>query len=526
MFTVTLKFLTPAIKNKSILLSTQVLASDLLKRYEVQLSMPCAGNHSCGKCKVMITGCISAITAEEACFLTPEEISQNIRLACFTKILGDSTIYIPECTSFIQKNFTAITKENSQKNRNGHFIVADIGTTTIVSYLYQITDNITLLSSLGELNEQRTYGADVISRIQYCNQYHTNQLHDLLIQQLENMFAKNLEEASLHPSDIDTITLTGNTTMLYFFAGYHPKSLAISPYYAKHLFHETRKADEFFPAYINSELYLPPCISAFVGADLVCSVLASDLISTEASSLLVDIGTNGEMALWHQGTLFTCSVAAGPAFEGSGISNGMTASSGAIDDLFLSNGVIRYHTIHNTNAIGICGSGVICAIALFLDAGILDETGLIQEKGHRYHKYIFKDANGLSIQLGDSKIFLTQQDIRQVQLAKSAIHAGILTLIKECNITIDQIKHFYLCGGFGSCLNIQQAERIGLIPFSLSKQIHFIGNGAGKGAILLTQNISLQLQAKNIAQDAKHISLASNEYFMEQYMEQMMFPTL
>jgi uncharacterized 2Fe-2S/4Fe-4S cluster protein (DUF4445 family) len=220
-----------------------------------------------------------------------------------------------------------------------------------------------------------------------------------------------------------------------------------------------------FPSFNGStEIYFPPCISAYIGADITCSILASALQSNTDNALLVDIGTNGEMAYSANGKIVCCSSAAGPAFEGAGLSMGMTASAGAISDVVINSTTVEYKTIADEKPAGICGSGVIAGVSEMLRVGILDSSGKIMSDGHRFPSLITSRNGQPAFLIGSSNIVLTQQDIRSIQLAKSAIAAGIDALLHECKASIAMVDRFVLCGGFGSSLNKAQAAAIGLYP--------------------------------------------------------------
>ena len=240
---------------------------------------------------------------------------------------------------------------------------------------------------------------------------------------------------------LDALVLTGNTTMLYLLTGRNPEPLSHAPFVADCLFDMESRV-------LERNAYLPPCMNAFVGADISCAVLAAGQCDKDAVSLLVDIGTNGEIALWKDGTLYVASTAAGPAFEGAGISCGCASLRGAIDRVWLQDGQLRAHTIGEQRAVGICGSGLIDAVAMLLEKGEIDETGATESE---------------RLELRDG-IALLPKDIRAVQLAKAAIAAGIETLMQSAGVGPEHIETLYIAGGFGSHLDVRSAAAIGLFP--------------------------------------------------------------
>ncbi|MEG1442547.1 MAG: ASKHA domain-containing protein, partial [Oscillospiraceae bacterium] len=256
----------------------------------------------------------------------------------------------------------------------------------------------------------------------------------------------------------------------------------------------------------HGKTYLPRCISAYVGGDITTAILASGMLNTK-TSFLVDIGTNGEMALWHNGELVCCSTAAGPAFEGAGISMGTLAISGAINKVYIDEDKIKYTTIDNEKPIGICGTGLIDAIACMVSSGILEESGYLEE----------------SFKIGDSGISISSSDVREVQLAKSAIRAGIDTLLDSCKISYDDIENFYIAGGFGSYIDKNSAAEIGLIPTEILDKVKIMGNGAGSGAIMILLSNANLSESERIAKMAQTIELSNSPIFMEKYIDAMMF---
>ncbi len=493
--------------------SGKTLLSELINKFSIP--MPCGGNHTCGKCKVKAKGALSEISDDEKKALTIPEILNQTRLSCATFALGDCEI---EITSS-KRDHSAVLLQGEQVvlSNDGYAIAVDIGTTTIAVYLYKDGKP---LSSIGEQNNQAQFGADVITRI---GANALGRIHNVIVSQLSQMFEKVMK-GNATANQINQIVITGNTTMLHFLMEYDPSTIAVYPFTPHSLFDIQTPASTFFSDYDNAMLYLPPCISSYVGADMVCSIITSKMChNKDKTTILADIGTNGEMALQHQGKLYTCSTAAGPALEGATIKMGMVASKGAIDKVFLSDdGNIETHVIGEAKATGICGSGLISLMALLVKINLIDETGMIDDECVKYAYLTGEDEEGSFIQIGDSGVVLTQRDIRQFQLAKSAICAGIFTLLNECDIKADEVSEFYICGGFGSYINPTDAAMIGLIPRELHDKVKSMGNAAGMGAAMLFSDEEKE-KARKLATDATTIELSMSPYFMEQYVEQMRF---
>lgn len=493
------------------------LVSDILKDAGAAFSMPCGGNHRCGKCIVEIEGSVSAMDEKEKKLLKNEG-SEKKRLACFTKVLGDCIITLPQKDSnaaveIEKKDLKAVQDEKCA-------LVFDIGTTTVAGSVYGL-EPFRLLCSLGELNAQRPFGGDVVSRIDYCCTNGTENITSVIRKQLSRMAQELCLKASVQENNIMRIAVTGNTTMLHIFAGLNPDTMAASPFTPRSLFGCCEPAVKYFSGFEEALIVFPPCIGPFLGADIVCAIAASAMTEKNENSFIADIGTNGEMALFTNGRLCCCSTAAGPAFEGAGIEMGMPACDGAVDKFYLEDGQIKYRTIGEKEPTGICGTGLISAAALMLKTGIMDETGYICEEGHPFTELVDYDDAGISfVKFGPVKI--TQRDIRQLQLAKGAISAGIQTLMKECSVKAEEISSFYLCGGFGSYINPEDAAAIGLIPDSFKNVTHSLGNAAAKGAAIAAEHAGAE-SLKKLALSAEEIPLAENAFFMEKYIDAMNF---
>ena len=384
----------------------------------------------------------------------------------------------------IKRNFE---KNPITSNRDCYGLALDIGTTTIAAYLYKLPE----CERVGEIcipNSQIRYGGDVISRIEHSNAGGLRQLKDAVWNQIAAIEKHWGQE-------IDTYVITANTTMLHFLAGLDPRGIAVAPFTPQSLFGEWRE-----------NVYFPRCISSYIGADITTGILASNMCN-EKTSFLVDIGTNGEMALWNGEKLTCCSTAAGPAFEGANITNGCPAVSGAINKVYVENGEAHCTTIDGADPIGVCGTGLIDAVACMLELGVIDDAGYMDE----------------DFEIGNSGVHITAQDIRQVQLAKSAVRAGIDTLLEQQNVTYGDIENFYIAGGFGSYIDKVSAAKIGLIPTGVLDKVVVVGNAAGAGASMILQSRECLEEAERIALCAEAIELSANPAFMEKYINNIMF---
>jgi uncharacterized 2Fe-2S/4Fe-4S cluster protein (DUF4445 family) len=376
----------------------------------------------------------------------------------------------------------------------------DIGTTTLALKLYDLSSG-TALGEAAMLNPQTSVAADVMGRISAAMDGQLEKMRQQIVDAIASLLTAACKSAGQPETSVDKLVLTGNTTMLYLLTGRDPECLSHAPFKADTLFGN-------WDTVLGRDTYLPSCMNAFVGADITCAVLASGMTESSATSLLCDIGTNGEIALWKDGRLYVTSTAAGPAFEGAGISCGCSSIQGAIDKVRVENGAICAHTIGEVPAVGICGSGLIDAIAAFLAIEEIDETGAIE-------------SDDLPLRDG---VALQSRDVRAVQLAKAAIAAGIETLMESAGTSCDEIETLYIAGGFGSHLNVASAAAIGLIPGELAGKVKVIGNASLSGSIRLLLNRGSVAAAEAIAGNSSHVNLGGNPRFNEHYMDQMFFP--
>lgn len=501
---------------QTLVVSPPVRMDYIIRQAGFSFSMPCGGNHTCGKCQVRAWGQLSPRSPEEL-RLSPND--PTLRLACCTLILGDAEIELsPTTPTDVLLNSQPLRQ--SQGEAVGFAV--DIGTTTVAVYLYELSSG-TQLTQEGELNRQSVFGADVIARIDAARQQ-PDLLQRCIIDQLTDLFQRCLHRCGCSPAQVQRLVITGNTTMLHFLTGKDASGIAASPFVPESLFGLVMDAGELFPVLAGARLFLPPCISAYVGADIVCALLSSHLIQRYSNALLIDVGTNGEMALWTRGTLSCCSTAAGPAFEGAGLSHGMTAAPGAITHVSLDGDNLCCHTLNDAAPLGLCGTGALSALAFLLDQEILDQTGRLLTEGHSFSHLVEDSAEGRQFHLVPHCVALTQADIRQLQLAKAALSAGAATLFHQLDLTPQQLDALVLCGGFGCRLDPREAQRIGMLPPIPTNRILTAGNASGQGAIQLLLHPEEEAYASQLAQMAETLDLSSSPWFMDQYVESMYFP--
>ncbi len=409
-------------------------------------------------------------------------------------------------------------------------VAVDIGTTTVAAYLLELNSG-RRVAVRSFLNPQKTFGADVISRIKHTNDNDKGleELHLLITGKLNACIKELCREADISNRDVYAITFAGNTTMLHFLLKVPAKNIAAAPFIPAITSMLKINAKE-----LNFEINpfgiacILPSVSAYIGSDTVGAVLSTGMYRQAEMSLMIDIGTNGEIVLGNRDRLYACSSAAGPAFEGANIRNGMGSVSGAINSITLEAGV-KYTTIGNVRPVGICGTGIVDGVAQLLKAGIIDETGRLDTGWEPDSEQLaglaenITTIEGMNIFVLEEDIVISQKDIRELQNAKAAIAAGIHILVKQAGISFSDIENVYLAGGFGTYINTDSAIQIGLIPAELKGKIQSVGNAAGQGAIealLSTESFS---DAGVISKKVKYIELSASKEFNDCYVDCMMF---
>ncbi|MBQ9805569.1 MAG: DUF4445 domain-containing protein [Clostridia bacterium] len=467
---------------------------------------PCGGHGRCGKCKVKARGALSPFTDAEKTLLSAEELARGVRLSCLTRALGDCEIETADSAKGERIVTDGVLPAFAIRPAfAGYGVAIDVGTTTLAARLYDTAGN--LLAEASRLNPQQVWGADVISRIEAALSGKARELSKAIRSALNGIITELTDIANIPTNTVDGVVITGNTVMLSLLTGENVEPFSHAPFGAKRLFGEFVSAAslELSNLQADTQVYFPPCISAFVGADAICAILATRLCDGD-TAMLADIGTNGEIAMWHNGKLFVCATAAGPAFEGVGISMGMRGAEGAIDKVTVENDVLKAHVIGGSVPVGICGSGLVDAVACMLDLELLDESGYLEED-----KFLIQ-----------ASVYLTPKDIRMLQLAKSAICAGVVTLIKRMGADASDVATLFIAGGFGNYLDRESAARIGLIPRALTEKTQAVGNAALGGAVMLLLNQEACEKAEALARSAVVVDLSTDPVFSEQYMSGMM----
>lgn len=416
----------------------------------------------------------------------------------------------------------------------------DIGTTTVVAYLVDLADGKPVGTGSAP-NPQGAHGADVVSRVEYADTEVAGlqTLREEAVDVVNRVIAEACDEAGgVRRDDVYEVTVVGNTCMTHLFLGLTPHYVARAPYIPvvdEPLCLSPQETGlDISP---RAEVHTLPNIAGWVGADTVGGLLATRLAESPGPTVAIDIGTNGEVMLWSGKETLVCSTAAGPAFEGAQILHGMRAAAGAVERVRVTEEGLAVDTIRSAPAVGICGSGLLDALAVLLDLGVVDSSGKMVDPpaaatlpGHAQSRlagegndrhFVLVPAEGTGT---GAPIVLTQRDVRQLQLAKGAVRAGLQVLLEEAALQPADLERILLAGAFGSYIDRRSAVRVGLVPPLPLAQIMPVGNAAGAGAVLALVSRRERDAASRIAREARHVELSSRPDFQMQFMETMLFP--
>lgn len=441
------------------------------------LSAPCGGKGLCGKCRVRAWGALRSLSQGGVLIAAGEEIP-----AC-------QYAPVDECRVLPVKGggelISLSTMEAIPTGGKGLGAAVDIGTTTIAMLLYELETGCPLAEERA-MNIQRAYGADVLSRITAAKERGLEALCDPLQTQLSALLHSLCKKAGRSPEELKRLVLCGNTVMQHFAAALDPASIALPPFSPLCLFEEGSAGEREERLLPGAEIFYCPCVSGYVGGDLVSGLSAELDLKKGKTILYMDIGTNGELALGNDEGFLCCATAAGPAFEGAELSCGMNGGDGAIDRVYADGDDIALHVIGGGKANGICGSGVIDAVAVLLELGVIKRSGRFEKAARLPEKLAARliNVDGRSAFLLAEGVYLSIDDIRAFQLAKAAIRSGAELLLSRRGKTAADVDELIIAGGFGAGIDIEKAKRTGLLPPVPIERIRAAGNAALKGAAL------------------------------------------
>lgn len=474
---------------------------DVLFEYGVEF--PCGGEGSCGNCRVKILQGKLAVNDVQERFFSSEELAGGWRLACQCRVWEPLTLEIARW----EMQILADEEGFQTAGRSGYAVAIDLGTTTLVAQLLDLaTGNV--VGTRTDLNPQAQYGSDIMSRVEFgTNDDGAEKLRALIRATLLKMIRDLVQDVTITKAPLQEVLIAGNTVMHHLFCGRDVTPLSRAPFETEAGAEFTAAANEIgwdLPG--NPEVRFLPCIGGFVGSDILAGIIATGLATETDLTALIDLGTNGEVLIGNRRKILCASTAAGPAFEGAKISQGMRATTGAISRVNLEDGQFITHVIGGSRATGICGSGLVDAVACALESGMIDSSGRILTESGKIH---IRD-----------NVFLNQQDIRELQLAKAAIAAGLEILLRRFSATFNDLKKLYIGGAFGNYINIKSARRIGLISNTFENVIP-AGNTslAGTRQMIVNNDIFGGFREK-----ITHISLGTDPEFMDRFVENMRFP--
>ena len=542
---------------------------------------PCGGKGTCGKCRVTIVNDKNGKNDKIGTEITRRQV-----LACQTEYEEGMTIILPDQYSendmaivdtvinpaTVSGKMTENAQEACDNGKEELATACDIGTTTVACHLLSLKTGRALVTTAYP-NIQRSYGADVISRIEAAKSDKLEEMRAAITGQIQQMINECLSRCGRKNGRIRKLVIAGNTVMCHLFTGLSPESIGRAPFMPQEYFGRNYKGEELGFANVD-DIYIMPAVSGYVGGDITSDMLYIDMYKTtaciqntgvsksdttgqdiltanelqqnrlehdkqdtgklvqrEKERLILDIGTNGEMVLGKSNDYTCCATAAGPAFEGAEIELGMSAVSGAISRVWVENDQIQVEVIgadrekgQEATAKGICGSGLIDALCVFLSLGLIDETGRIKthrQVSYKYHRYLGDDEEENECIFLTDEVYITQDDIRKLQLAKGAVAAGIAVLMRARGLKCDDIGQVFIAGGFGSVLDKHSAAGIGMIPAELVDRTVAIGNAAAGGAMIAATNPNAEKRLDEIAKSMKYIELSSDKNFSDEYIRQM-----
>ena len=480
--------------------------------FEHGVEFPCGGKGRCKGCRVRVTRGTLPVGDRDTSVLTAQELAAGWRLACCSRADSDLVLDIGQWEETILADNSSFTFTSHE----GLGIAIDLGTTTLVA---QLVDRQTgrVLAVESALNPQAAHGADVMSRVQFAADLAGRQtLTDLIRSALGGMIQRLLASVPAspgqsRPADLRRVIIVGNTVMHHLFCGLDIAPLSAVPFETEHGGLQTFTAHELGWAIAGDpRVDFLPSLGSFVGSDILAGILATRLHESDALVGLVDLGTNGEIVIGNRERMLCASTAAGPAFEGARITMGMRAATGAISEVRANGESVICHVIGDVPPRGICGSGLVDAVAAGLDVGIIQATG--------------RFAGGLKEFILAEPVRLKQCDIRELQLAKAAIAAGIRMLVEQWGATPDQLTALYIAGAFGNYINLTSARRIGLLEWP-ANILQVAGNTALLGAkIALFQADGETSEHADLRRRVEHVPLASDAKFMDEYVGAMTFP--
>jgi uncharacterized 2Fe-2S/4Fe-4S cluster protein (DUF4445 family) len=516
----------------------------------ILLEQPCGGLSRCGRCRVRVAGGVVAPSDADRDVLGPDELEDGWRLACALTVSETVTIEVPpETGTFAPKGFGTAARPDADRipvvapaaGQGGPRVglAVDIGTTTLAAALVDL-DAGEEIASRSCLNPQAEFGNDVVSRIHAAGagDMARGRMLAAVRRGLATLVGGVLRDAGLSEPDVAAATVVGNPAMLHLWYGEDPSSLGVAPYLGRWTAARHAQARQVeLPVAPAAPVYVFPSVRSHVGADAVAAAVAVGLDRGRAPALLIDLGTNSELVLGDGTRVFAASTAAGPAFECGGIACGMRAADGAIDALHLEpDGRWSVHVIGGGPPRGVCGSGLLDAVAELVRVGVIDPSGRMrgaeQARGAVPDPLIarLRSANGrrrttiVEAGFGGREISLQAADVRQLQLAIGAVRAGIEVLCAEAGLMVDALQTVFVAGTFGQYVRKASLLRLGLLPPVQPERVRTVGNAAGAGAVLALLDQRVRDRAERLAAGATYVELAGRIDYQDALARSLRFP--
>ena len=476
---------------------------DVLQAHRVDIRATCGGVGKCGRCQVLVRN----------------DEGLGYRLACTTPVSDGMEVVVERAGAMEVLQSGTTRAFPPDEGASGYGMAVDIGTTTVVAHLHDLATG-ERLATVARANPQIAFGSDVISRISASVDGKLDLMTGIIQDALREMKSKLCVEAGASPDAVQDVSIAGNTVMQHIAMGLPPDTIGVNPFTPLSLFGDVHEVEGL------GSCRLARCIAGYVGGDITAGMLACG-IDEGGTRLFLDLGTNGEMALAVNGRIFCCATAAGPVFEGANVRFGMPASPGAISKVSYEDGAVKTQVVGDVAPIGLCGTGLIDAVALMVRLGIVDETGRLQDadeiEGPQAALVGCEDDRNVFYLVPDRSVYITQDDVRNLQLAKAAVCGGVLTMADAAGIDIAAIDTLQIAGGFGAYLNLESAAAIGLFPAELLPRAESVGNTSGEGATALLLSQVARDREEEIACKCDYLELSTSSEFNEFYIEMMEF---
>ena len=461
----------------------------------VKIKLPCAGNGRCGKCIVEVGG---------------ERV-----LACQTPVTDGMTVLVPEEDTgkvIAATEHRKVELGEISPLSEGYGLAVDIGTTTVAAEIVDLSSGDVVFQT-ADMNRQRSRGEDVLARIEYAGEGGTDELRRSVVETINDLIAR-CDVEGFSPDRITSAYIAGNTAMTHLFLGIDPTPIRYPPFEPVVKEAAISGAESGLTVNKDAKVICMPSVASYVGGDITSDIIDSGMDRSEGLALLIDVGTNGEVAIGNAEMLLTCSSSAGPAFEGSQMTSGMLAREGAIDSVRISDGKLHYTVIGGIEPKGICGSGIIDLVAQLFKAGMLDRRGNFTERSGA--------KDGVFTIVGD--VVITQSEISNVIMTKAAIYSAAGTMVRSLGIGFEDLERIYIAGGFGNFIDMESAITIGLFPDVDRTKYEYLGNASLAGAKYALISKDFRDRIDEVFPKMTYVDLGSDPVFYDEYMSAQFLP--